>query len=76
MELKADEFYDIKKIGSGRKDKTCIQCGKIIPVGTPHYMQTFVPDPNIPPDPDKPGYAYRNFPTHIECSDAFQNSLI
>lgn len=79
-QLKLDEFYDIKKIGSGRKDKICVQCGKVIKIGTPHFMQTFLPDPNFVPDPTivakGSGVMYRNFPTHIECSEPFQDSLI
>lgn len=71
------EYYDCKKVGSGRKDKICEHCKLTIPVGEPHHVHYFVPDPNTPPDPNQsPNQTpFRSFPTHKECSDDFISSL-
>ena len=81
--LKADEFYDVRIIGAGRKDKVCEHCKKPIPKGMKHQVNTFNPDPNFVPDPTVPAkplspnqVAYRTYPTHLDCTEAFHKSLI
>lgn len=81
--LKKDEYYDIRTIGAGRKDKVCEYCGKAIPKGESHKVHTFLPDPNFVPDPNIPAnpnpnqqIAYRSFPTHTTCSEHFYDFLI
>lgn len=78
MTLKAEEFYGVKQIGAGRVVKICAHCQKPIVKGTTHDVNTFFPDPNVPPDPNvtNPGSLYRNFPTHKECTAAFHQSFV
>lgn len=74
--LKQSEYYDCKKVGSGRKDKVCEHCKKPILIGIPHEVHYFYPDTNDPEyDPDSNQKKFRSFPTHKECSDDFISSL-
>ena len=43
-ELNSEEYYENRKINSGRSNKTCCFCGKNIPKGQPHTMHHFYPE--------------------------------
>ena len=44
-EFDPEEYYESRSVGTkARSDKTCVQCGKIIPKGTPHVMHHFYPE--------------------------------
>ena len=61
--LLEEEYYESRSVGTKAKfDKTCEYCGKNIPKGKPHEMHHFYPE----------FYAY---PTHLECSEKFKESL-
>ena len=62
--LKSENYYESKHVGTRAKgDKTCECCFEVIKKGTPHLMHHFYPE-------------FQAYATHIECENAFKESLI
>ena len=63
--LKKDYYYESSIVNKGRSNKVCEHCDNGIPIGVRHKVHKFYSD-----DGDYPTY-----PTHINCSEDFKESL-
>lgn len=64
--LLKENYYEYRRINKGRTDKICEHCGEIIKIGTLHDVHKFFDDDG----------SYPSYPTHINCSELFKESLL
>jgi hypothetical protein len=57
-----EDFYEMNRVGSGRKTKICSHCHGTIAIGTSHKVAKFYPE-------------FESYPVHLECEKAFLESL-
>ena len=57
-----EDFYEDRRVGSGRKSYDCDHCGKNIRKGSSSIVHTFYPE-------------FNGYRTHVKCSQPFIDSL-